>query len=199
MDELLEFKKSAMLGKIGGQPLCEDYKAALRKCGSDKESLVRLSLKQQCIPYFSHACYENMGMTKDYIKDVFGDYINGYTLKDCDGVEGYTYGLYVDWDFDNDLNIVNDVSSVMWTIGASLVVPASKCPTIYISNRSNVHLVCDGCNSVNIKLFDESKLTIEDVDNTCDITIYKYSDKAEVEKGKYCFVEPKIFDKELRL
>jgi hypothetical protein len=194
MDELDRYYKASLL-----DDLCTEYKGKWQRARGDKEALVRLAMCQQSQAHFVSYCHNGKGLSKDYIKDVFGDYINGYTLKDCDGVEGYTYGLYVDWDFDNDLNIVNDVSSVMWTIGASLVVPASKCPTIYISNRSNVHLVCDGCNSVNIKLFDESKLTIEDVDNTCDITIYKYSDKAEVEKGKYCFVEPKIFDKELRL
>jgi hypothetical protein len=194
MNELDRYYKASLL-----DDLCTEYKGKWQRARGDKEALVRLVMCQQAIPHFATYCHNGKGLSKDYIKDVFGDYINGYTLKDCDGVEGYTYGLYVDWDFDNDLDIVNDVSSVMWTIGASLVVPASKCPTIYISNRSNVHLVCDGCNSVNIKLFDESKLTIEDVDNTCDITIYKYSDKAEVEKGKYCFVEPKIFDKELRL
>lgn len=194
MDELDRYYKASLLDN-----LCTEYKGKWQRARGDKESLVRLVMCQQAIPHFVSYCHNGKGLSKDYIKDVFGDYINGHTLKDCDGVKGYTYGIYVDWDFDNDLNIVNDVSSVMWTVGASLVVPASKCPTIYISNRSNVHLVCDGCNSVNIKLFDESKLTIEDVDNTCDITIYKYSDKAEVEKGKYCFVEPKIFDKELRL
>jgi hypothetical protein len=194
MDELDRYYKASLL-----DDLCTEYKGKWQRARGDKEALVRLAMCQQSQAHFVSYCHNGKGLSKDYIKDVFGDYINGYTLKDCDGVEGYTYGLYVDWDFDNDLDIVNDVSSVMWTIGASLVVPASKCPTIYISNRSNVHLVCDGCNSVNIKLFDESKLTIEDVDNTCDITIYKYSDKAEVEKGKYCFVEPKIFEKELRL
>lgn len=194
MDELDRYYKASLL-----DDLCTEYKGKWQRARGDKEALVRLVMCQQAQPHFATYCHNGKGLSKDYIKDVFGDYINGYTLKDCDGVSGYTYGLYVDWDFDNDLNIVNDVSSVMWTIGATLVVPASLCPTIHISNRSNVHLVCDGCNSVNIKLFDESKLTIEDVDNTCDITIYKYSDKAEVEKGKYCFVEPKIFDKELRL
>lgn len=194
MDELDRYYKASLL-----DDLCTEYKGKWQRASGDKEALVRLVMCQQSQQHFATYCHNGKGLSKDYIKDVFGDYINGYTLKDCDGIHGYTYGLYVDWDFDNDLDIVNDVSSVMWTVGASLVVPVSKCPTIYISNRSNVHLVCDGCNSVNIKLFDESKLTIEDVDNTCDITIYKYSDKAVVEKGKYCFVEPKIFEKELRL
>jgi hypothetical protein len=31
------------------------------------------------------------------------------------------------------------------------------------------------------------------------VTIYKYSEKATVELGKFCLKEPKVFNKELRL
>lgn len=199
MNELLEFKKSAILGKISGQPLCEEYKAFLRKCGNDKEMLVRLALMQQCIPYFSTACYKGLGLTKDYIKQEFKDYINGVVFNDCDDVKGYTYSLYVDWDYENDLNISTDVASIMWTVGANIIVPQTKAPTIYISNRSNVHLVCEGFNSVNIKLFDKSIVTIEDLDENSEVVVYKYSDDAQVELGKYCLGRVKVFDKELRL
>lgn len=199
MDELLEFKKNAILGKISGQPLCEEYKAAIRKCGNDKEMLVRLALKQQCIPYLSCACYNHLGFSKDYVKEYFKDYINGVVFNDCDDVKGYTYSLYVDWDYENDLNISTDVSSIMWTVGANVVVPECKCPNIYISNRSNVRLVCEGFNTVNIKLFDKSVLTIEDLDESSDVVVYRYSKDAKVELEKYCLGNVKIFDKELRL
>lgn len=199
MDELLEFKKSAILGKISGQPLCEEYKAFLRKCGNDKEMLVRLALMQQCIPYFSTACYKGLGLTKDYIKQEFKDYINGVVFNDCDDVKGYTYSLYVDWDYENDLNISTDVSSIMWTVGASVVVPKCKCPNIYVSNGSDISLVCEGFNTVNIKLFDRSVLTVEDLDESSDVVVYRYSKDAKVELGKYCLGMVKVFDKELRL
>jgi hypothetical protein len=198
-DEMFEFKRNALLGNISGQPLCQDYKMALRKCGNDKEMLVRLALQQQASPYFSTACYKELGLTKDYIKENFAEYINGHVLKDCDGVKGYTYGLYVDWDYENDLIVDKDVVGVMWTVGANIVIPTSKCPTIYLSNKSNVHIVGDGFNTVNIKLFDESKLIVEDIDENSEIIVYKYSDKATVEEGKYCFGKVKVFNKELRL
>ena len=198
-DEMFEFKRNALLGNISGQPLCQDYKMALRKCGDDKEMLVRLALRQQASAYFSTACYKELGLTKDYIKENFADYINGHILNDCDGVKGYTYSLYVDWDYVNDLNVKTDVCSVMWTVGANIVIPKTKCPTIYLSNKSNVHIVCEGFNTINIKLFDESKVTIQEVDEDSDVIIYKYSDKASVELGKFCLKEPKVFNKELRL
>ena len=168
-------------------------------CGDDKEMLVKLALKQQSMPYLSHACYKELGLTKKYIKEQFKDYINGYTIHDADGISGYTYGLYVDWDYENDLVVDKDVVGVMWTVGANIVIPTSKCPTIYLSNKSNVHLVGDGFNTVNIKLFDESKLIVEDIDENSEIIVYKYSDKATVEEGKYCFGKVKVFNKELRL
>ena len=199
MEELLYFKKNAILGNINGQPLCQDFKQAWRACGDDKEMLVKLALKQQSIPYLSHACYKELGLTKGYIKEHFKDYINGYTIHDSDGVSGYTYGLYVDWDYENDLVVDKDVVGVMWTVGANIVIEPTKCPTLYISNRSNVHLVGDGYNSINIKLFDESKVTIEDLNENSNVVVYKYSDDAKVEEGKFCFGKVKVFNKELRL
>jgi hypothetical protein len=195
---MLEFYKSALSGDISS-PLCSGYKAEWRKCGNNKEKLVRMSLSQQAIPYVSTYANKHNGLTKDYIKHNFGDYINGAVLDDCDGVLGYTYGLYVDWDYEKDLVVDKDVSSLMWCVGTNVVIPTSKCPTIYISNRSNVHLVCEGFNSVHIKLFDKSKVTIEDMDEESDVTVFRYSDECVVETGKYCLKEPKVFNKELRL
>lgn len=196
---MMNFNRNALLGNISGQPLCADYKSAWRKCGNDKEMLVKLALQQQSQPYFSTACFKNLGLTKEYIKREFGDYINGYIVNDADGVKGYTYGLYVDWDYENDLDVKTDVASIMWTVGANIVVGETKCPTIYISNRSNVHLIGDGYNNVNIKLFDKSKVTIEDLDENSEVVVYKYSDSASVELGKFCLGKVKIFNKTLRL
>lgn len=196
---MMKYKKNALLGNISAEPLCQSYKQAWRSCGNDKEMLVRLAMKQQSIPHFSTACYKNLGLTKGYIKKNFKDYINGYVIRNADGVDGYTYGLYVDWDYSNDLEISTDVSSFMWCVDTNIVVPKCKCPTIYISNRSNVHLVCDGYNTVNVKLFDDSVLTIEDLDENSNVVVYKYGGDAKVELGKYCLGSVKVFSKELRL
>lgn len=196
--DLFEFQKNSFLGKVSGQPLCQEYKQLWKSCGDDKEMLVKLALKQQSIPYLSHACYESMGLTKEYILNNFGELINGErTFENVEGVDGYTYQLYVG--YDKDFEITADVTSLMWCNGSQIVIKPTKCPTIYISNRSNVHLVCDGFNSVHIKLFDKSKVTIEDMDEESDVTVFRYSDECAVETGKYCLKEPKVFNKELRL
>ena len=195
---MFSFYKAALNGEIS-TPLCSEYKASWRKCGDNKEMLVRLSLSQQALPFVATHAYQKKGLTKEYIKEHFKEYINGKILEDCDGVKGYTYSLYVDWDYENDLDVNVDVCSIMWTVGANIVVPSTKCPTIYISNHSNVHLVCEGFNSVNIKLFDKSKVTIEDLDEESNVVVYKYSDDACVELGKYCLGNVKTFKKELKL
>jgi hypothetical protein len=59
--------------------------------------------------------------------------------------------------------------------------------------------VCEGYNSVNVKLFDDSVLIIDDIDENCDVVVYKYSDSAKVEKEKFCLGSVKVFQKELRL
>lgn len=198
-DEMFEFQKNSMLGKINGQPLCADFKSAWRQCGNDKEMLVRLALMQQSQPFFSYACYKHLGLSKEYIKNEFADYINGYTIHDADNVKGYTYGLYVDWDYENDLVVDKDVVSAMWCVGTNMVVPETKCPVIYLSNKSNVHLIGEGFNSINVKLFDKSVLTIEDLDEESEVVVYKYSTDAKVKIGKYCLGKVKVFDKQLKL
>ena len=196
--EMLMFQRNALLGKISAEPLCAQYKSKWRSCGDSKEMLVRLVMQQQSIPYFSHACYMNLGLTKEYIKDNFGDFINGNkTLNDVEGVEGYKYQLYVD--YSGDFKAVADVTSLMWCNCPTVSVEATKCPLFYVSNNSEVHFALDGYNSIRIYLFDESKVVIDDADDTCDIIIYKYNNKSDVELGKYCFGKVKIFNKTLRL
>lgn len=191
--EFLNFLKDAY-----SNGLCKEYRDEIRKCHEDKLQLVRLAMRQQSCPWVATKMYEGV-ITTDYILNTFGEYINGYTLHDVEGVEGFTYGLYVDYDYDNDLLVDKDVIHIMHTVGANIVVPQTKAPTIYISNRSNVHLVGDGYNNINIKLFDKSKVTIEDLDENSEVVAYKYSDDAQVELGKYCLGKVKEFRKELKL
>lgn len=197
MDELLKYQKNSLLGNIGGQPICQDYLMAWRKCGNDKELLVRLAMKQQSVPHFSTACYQKLGLTREYILKEFGDYINGHVLNDCDNVEGYTYEL---WVTDNDVvDLKSDVMSFMYCKDLDVFAKETKCGIIYVSNKSNLSITLDGFNSLTVYLFDESKVTIYDADDTCSVTVFKYSDKAVVETGTYCFAKVNTFDKELRL
>lgn len=197
-DEMLTFKKNALLGKISAEPLCMQYRQAWRACGNDKEMLIRLALSQQSIPYLSHACYEHLGLTKEYILENFSEYINGNRVfNDVEGVSGYTYQLYVA--FNDDFKAVADVTSFMWCSSPQVLVSVTKCPVLYISNSSNVHISCEGYNSPKIYLFDDSTVSIDDVDDTCDVIIYKYSDDATVNTGKFCLKGPKVFNKKLRL
>lgn len=192
------FYKAALSGEIS-TPLCSKYKSAWRKCGDDKEMLMRLALSQQAQPFVATHAYMQNGITKDYVKTQFKDYINGYTFMNCDGVDGYSYGLYVDWDKENDLVADKDVVGIMWTKEVNIIIPQTKCTTIYVSNRSNVHLVGDGYNSIRIYLFDESFINLDDFDEESSILVYKYSKDARVEIGKYCLGKVKVFDKELKI
>ena len=195
---MMEFYKSALQGALTKSPLCAEYKGAWRACGDDKEKLMKLVLRQQSIPYFITHCHKGKGLTKDYILENFGEFINGKrTFEDVEGVKGYTYQLYVG--HNQDFGITADVTSLMWCDSPQVVVAPTKCPTIYISNGSNVHLACDGFNTINVKLFDNSMVTIEDCDTNSEVFVYKYSKNAKVELGKYCLGGVKVFDKELRL
>ena len=178
--------------------LCSEYKGRWRACHDNKEQLVKLVMAQQSLPHFIHYCYNGMGLSKEYIQETFGDYINGnMVINDADGVDGYTYSLYVG--FKGDFKAAVDVLSLMWCNNTNVTVETSKCPVIYVGCGSHVHLSLDGYNCPHIYLFDDSNVTIGDADEDSKVVIYKYSDKAQVELGKYCLADVKVFDKDLRL
>lgn len=177
--------------------LCSEYKGRWRACHDNKEQLVKLVMAQQCLPHFIHYCYNGMGLSKEYIQETFGDYINGHAvINDADGVDGYTYSLYVG--FKGVFKADVDVLALMWS-NTSCTVNVTKSPVIYIGCCSHIHLSLDGYNCPHIYLFDDSKVTIDDADEDSKVVIYKYSDKAQVEIGKYCLGKVKEFRKDLRL
>ena len=186
------FRKNAMLAN-----LCTEWTQMWGACHNDKEKLMRLALMQQSAPYFAYYCYNGMGLSKDYCKREFKDYINGCVFHDCDDVEGYTYSMYIDAKGDVDVDV--DVSQYLWCKDLHLTIKETKCPKMYVSNRSNITLTLNGYNVPFIYLFDESKVTIDDADENSKVIIYKYSNSSEIKYGKYCLADVKIFDKQLKL
>ena len=192
MDEMMMFRRNAILAD-----LCKEWNNKWAACHDDKEKLMRLVLMQQSAPFFADFCYRGKGLTKEYCLREFGEYLNGRVFNDVEGVNGYTYSMFVGNDDNVEINV--DVVQFLWC-NAYITVPQCKCPVIYVSNRSKVHLVCEGCNNVRVYLFDKSDITLEDVDENSSVTIYKYGDKAKVEIGKYCLSKKvKVFNKELKL
>lgn len=196
--EMFDFKKNALMGSIAGSPLCKEYSDEWRVCGEDKEKLIKLVLRQQSIPFFITACHNGLGLSKDYIKDTFKDYINGRrTIQNCDGVEGYTYGLFVD--YNGIVGVTSDVSAFMWCKDVTLIIPNTKCPNVYCGCHTNMHIIGNGYNHVRIYAFDESKVTIDDIDGNSVVTVLKYSKEAKVQHGDFCLGTVHEFNKELRL
>lgn len=197
-NEMFDFYRFALQGVLT-DPLCADYKNEWRGCNDNKEKLVKLVMRQQSLPYFITHCYNGKGLSKEYILNEFGDYINGNkVIFDADGVKGYTYSLYVG--YNGVCNPSEDVIALMWCNDTTLEINTAKCTVIYVGCGSELHLVCDGYNSPKIYLLDDSKLVIDDADDTSSIIVYKYSDNASVDIGKYCTTQNlKVFQKELRL
>lgn len=195
MDRIQEYYKNALL-----DDLCDEYKGRWRSAKDNKLELLKLSLCQQSLTHVVTYAYQGRGITKEYVKENYSEYINGYTVYDADGCTGYTYGLYVDYDYDNELVVDKDVASLMWCDDVQAVVPLTKAPTVYVSNNSHINLVCDGYNSVRVYLFDESTVTLEDVDEDSNVIIYRYSDDAKVNIGQFCLsTKVREFRKQLKL
>lgn len=192
MDEMMMFRRNAILAD-----LCKEWNNKWAACHDDKEKLMRLVLMQQSAPFFADFCYRGKGLTKEYCLREFGEYLNGRVFNDVEGVRGYTYSMFVGNDDNVEINV--DVAQLLWC-NAYITVPKCKCPVIYVSNRSNVHLVCEGYNNVRVYLFDKSDITLEDVDEDSSVIVYKYSRDANIEFGKYCLSKNvKVFEKQLKL
>lgn len=190
---MMFFRKNAILGG-----LCQEWDSMWGACKGNKERLMNLVLMQQSAPYFASFCYNGAGLSKDYCIREFGQYINGRVFHDCDQVKGYTYGMYIGASQATEMAL--DVSQYLWCDDMCVTIPQCKCPRLYISNKSCIHLTLEGYNTVWVYLFDESELVIDDADETCKVIVYRYSNKATVERGKYCLTDGiKVFDKELRL
>lgn len=189
---MLFFRKNAILAD-----LCKEYNDKWAACRGDKERLMRLVLMRQSAPFFADYCYRGRGLTKGYCKREFGEYLNGRTFDGVDGVDGYTSAMYIDPP--TGLQIASDTAQLLWCDNVDVKIPKTKCPTLYVSNRSTVNITIDGYSSISVYLFDESTVNIVDADDTCDVLVYKYSNVANVETGKYCLCNIKIFNKTLRL
>ena len=185
------FRRNAILAD-----LCKEWNNKWAACHDDKEKLMRLVLMQQSAPFFADFCYRGKGLTKEYCLREFGEYLNGKVFNDVEGVEGYTYSMFVGKDDNVEMNV--DVAQFLWC-DSDITIPQCKCPTVYVSNSSDVRISCEGFNSIRVYLFDESKVVIDDADETCDVVVYKYSNRADVDTGKFCLANVKIFLKTLRL
>lgn len=194
MDKMQEYYKNSLLAN-----LCSEYKTEWRQAMMDKRALFDMAVTQQSIPHLMTFAYNGLGLTQEYVEREFAEYINGrYTAIDVDGVKGnYQTTLYVG--FKGILALSDDVSAFMWANIPSLTFKRCKASKIYLGCKSNITLNMDGYNSITVMLFDESRVRIGECDTTCDITVFKYSDLAHVEIGKYCLGNVKIHEKELRL
>lgn len=178
--------------------LCDEYKKEIRLCGEDKERLMMLSLRQQSLPWLITNLNKGV-IDKDYMLSNFGEYVNKKVFEGCDLVEGFSYKMFVAYNQSVRLEGV-DVSAYLWCDKTQIEVEVSKCPIIYVGCGSNVSLICEGYNSVRVYLFDNASVTLDDVDESSNVTVLRYSDKAKVKTGRYCLSKKvKVFDKELKL
>lgn len=194
---MFDFYRRSLIGTPMIEPLCDEYKTLWKNCHEDKEQLMSLCMRQQSIPWFATMCYLGNGVSRDYLMQEYADYINGSRLlANCDGVNGYSYAMYCG--FNDVCELSADVSHFMWC-EATVGVGETKCPTIYISNQSDISLVCDGYNSVRVYLFDESVLTLWDIPENAEIAVYTYGSRCSVVTGKYCIGKVNVHNKTLRL
>lgn len=189
--DLFYFYKNAI-----ASGLCEEYKLKWKQCKGNKRELMDLALAQQAIPYVVTAIYEGYGLSIGYLKQDFADYINGnYVAIGADGVEGYTSSMWVEYHGDKIAS--EDVNAYIGCDGY-LSIEECKCPTIYVSNLSDIDVMLEGYNTVRFYVFDKSRIEFRFIPETSSVTVFCYDPRAKVEVGEN-LGEIKIFQKDLRL
>lgn len=166
---------------------------------SDKKALFDMALAQQSLPHLMYFANSGIGLTKEYLENEFGDYINGkYTAIDADGVQGnYKTTLYVG--YNGILSLSDDVSCFMWANIPRLKIKATKATKIYVGCKSNVTLDLQGYNSIIVMLFDTSQVNLGECDDTNEVTVFNYSQQATFVTDKYALASVKTFNKTLKL
>lgn len=191
-NELFMFYRNSL-----SRNLCREYSDMFKKNLGDKKRMISLAMQQQSIPYVATSIYEGWGVDIGYLKNNYKGYINGrYSLKDCDMVQGYSYELWCD--YKASMKVKTDIVHMV-QCECDVNVRQTKCPTIYVSNKSNINLKSQGYNTIIVYLFDDSIINIDNTDSNTNIIVYKYSDNAKVIIGDKNEGKIKKFDKTLRL
>ena len=178
--------------------LCKEYVLLWRNCKT-KEDFIKLSMQMGSIPFIADAIYNGWGISTDFIKKEFADFINGnYVGIDVEGLKKIDRENKIKKELQSILycshnEYINFQENIIHIINCDcdLYVPYDEIKIIFISNKSNVRLHLKECATTTIYLFDESTVTIiEDTEFTL-ASFYKYSDKCNIIKnktlGKYLF------------
>lgn len=179
--ELFKFYQNAVKGDI-----CSRGRDAWVMCGGDKEKLVALTLARYAIPFFATYCHDGRGLTKEHILRHYAHLINGNRVyHGCDGAgDDYTSELYVG--HKGTITATSDTLHLMWCERANVIVPQTKCTTLFLSNNDNLSVSCMGYNNIILHLFDTSKATIVHGDENTHIVAYLYSEQCELSKSDNC-------------
>ena len=129
---LLAFKRNAVL--LG---LCDEYKAAWNSVKSRKD-LVDLALDANGVKFMAESVAEGWGLSKEYILENFGDYVNEGYVRDKGG---YTSKMYVDYGGD-----IFQLATLNLLVGCntSVLVPEGSVCKIYVCGMSDVRISCVG-------------------------------------------------------
>ena len=132
LNELLTLKRNAvMLG------LCGKYKAEWDEA-KGKKDLVDMALDANGVEFMAKSVAEGWGLSKDYILDNFGDYVNGKYVRDKDG---YTSEIYVGYGGDI---LQRATLNLFVRCNTSILVPEGSVCKIYVCGVSNVRINCAG-------------------------------------------------------
>lgn len=173
MKDMQYFKIQAL-----ARNLCRDYVDQWANCLNDKDKLLRLVLKPQSISYFALSMQEGWGVDKEYIKIDFEDYINGKYI--CENIIPNVSGeLFCDFEFDNYFDLKANQNLLIGCKG-EITVNEVKFLGINACQNTNITLIPCDYSIIEINIFDNSVVDLQDVPENSRINVNLYGKKAKI-------------------
>lgn len=124
--EILNFKRIAL--SLG---LCDEYKHKWDSCVSEKE-LIDIALDSNGVEFLADSFSFGWGMSYDYIKERFSDFINGKYVRNKDG---YTSEIYIGY---NGAISLRSTITIIVNSYVDLAIPEHYVGSVYVCDHSKV-------------------------------------------------------------
>lgn len=132
MNELINLKAKAL--NLG---LCEEYKNKWN-AAVDKSDLIKMALDAKGIDFMADSISNGWGVSAEFLKKKFPEYINGIIIKNPDG---YTSSMFVKQKTKIE---VKSTLTLLVSCDCDVIVEEDKMTNLYVCGQSSVNVLCNG-------------------------------------------------------
>lgn len=180
MEQVIETLANKLKGHILNEGVCTPYILKFTRCKTS-DDFIRLGLHPQSIHFVIDAIEKGVITVSD-IQNQLPDYINGkYVATDI--IEGHpTYSsAYYCGAQDQTVLLETNAIHLIECSNITIEIPPYKAPLIYVSNNcKDIKIKSQGLNVIQINLYDNCNIILDDIKTAKSVSIYKFGKKSFV-------------------